>query len=155
VRRRRDGFTFIEMMTVLIVFGLLASLAILRYIDLTHRARVAQVAGDLQAVRVAAYGSWYETGRWPDEVGPGVVPPALVSYLPSGFRFQRNEYTLDWENFVPPAGGTSPGMQVGVVITTPLPRLERALENALGGRLPFINVGGALTFIIVGPDGNN
>lgn len=153
--RRRAGFTFVELMTVLIVLGLLAGLAILKYIDLTHRARAAQAAGDLEAVRIAAYGAWYETGKWPAEVGPGIIPPGLGQYLPAGFTFQRSEYTLDWENFVPANGGTSAGMQVGVVVTSNEPRLQRALENALGNKLPFIDVGGELTFIIVGPDGNN
>jgi prepilin-type N-terminal cleavage/methylation domain-containing protein len=153
--RRRAGFTFVELMTVLIVLGLLASLAILKYIDLTHRARAAQAAGDLEAVRIAAYGAWYETGKWPPEVGPGIIPPGLGQYLPAGFTFQRNEYTLDWENFVPANGGQTAGMQVGVVVSSTEPRLQRALENALGNKLPFIDVGGELTFIIVGPDGNN
>jgi prepilin-type N-terminal cleavage/methylation domain-containing protein len=153
--RRRAGFTFVELMTVLIVLGLLASLAILKYIDLTHRARAAQAAGDLEAVRIAAYGAWYETGKWPAEVGPGIIPPGLAQYLPAGFTFQRNEYTLDWENFVPANGGQSAGMQVGVVVSSTEPRLQRALENALGNKLPFTDVGGVLTFIIVGPDGNN
>jgi prepilin-type N-terminal cleavage/methylation domain-containing protein len=153
--RRRAGFTFVELMTVIIVLGLLASLAILKYIDLTHRARTAQAAGDLEAVRIAAYGAWYETGKWPAEVGAGVVPPELVQYLPRGFTFQRNDYTLDWENFAPPNGGPTAGMQVGVVVTTNNVRLEHALENALGNKLPFVDVGGVLTFIIVGPDGNS
>jgi prepilin-type N-terminal cleavage/methylation domain-containing protein len=153
--RRRGGFTLLELMTVLIVLGVLAGLAVLKYIDLTQRARAAQVAGDLQAVRVAAYGAWYETGKWPAEVGPGLIPPDLAAYLPSGFTFQRHEYTLDWENLVPPNGGPSTGMQVGVVIRSNEPRLQRALENALGGKVPFVSVGGTLTFIIVGPDGNN
>jgi len=153
--RRRAGFTFVELLTVMIVLGLLAGLAILKYIDLTHRARAAQAAGDLEAVRIAAYGAWYETGKWPDEVGPGIIPPGLAQYLPAGFTFQRNEYTLDWENFVPADGGQTAGMQVGVVVSSTEPRLQRALENALGNKLPFIDVGGDLTFIIVGPDGNN
>jgi len=153
--RRRAGFTFVELLTVLIVLGLLASLAILKYVDLTHRARAAQAAGDLQAVRIAAYGAWYETGKWPADVGPGVIPPWLAAYLPTGFTFQRNAYTLDWENFVPANGGTTAGMQVGVVVSSTDARLQHALENALGNKLPFTNVGGTLTFIIVGPDGNN
>jgi prepilin-type N-terminal cleavage/methylation domain-containing protein len=155
VIRRRAGFTFVELMVVLIVLGLLAGLAILKYIDLTHRARAAQAAGDLEAVRIAAYGAWYETGKWPAEVGAGVIPPGLAPYLPQGFTFQRNEYTLDWENFSPPNGGQTAGMQVGVVVTSSNVRLQHALENALGSKLPFTDVGGVLTFIIVGPDGNN
>jgi prepilin-type N-terminal cleavage/methylation domain-containing protein len=155
MNRRRAGFTFVELMTVLIVLGLLSGLAILKYIDLTHRARAAQAAGDLEAIRIAAYGAWYETGKWPPEVGPGIIPPGLGQYLPGGFTFQRNDYTLDWENFVPANGGQTAGMQVGVVVSSTEPRLQRALENALGNKLPFVDVGGELTFIIVGPDGNN
>jgi prepilin-type N-terminal cleavage/methylation domain-containing protein len=153
--RRRAGFTFVELLTVLIVMGLLAGLALLKYIDLTHRARSAQVVGDLESVRIAAYGAWYETGKWPAEVGPGLVPPGLAQYLPNGFTFQRKDYTLDWENFVPANGGETAGMQVGVVVSSTEPRLQRALESALGNKLPFIDVGGDLTFIIVGPDGKN
>jgi hypothetical protein len=88
-------------------------------------------------------------------VGPGIVPSGLVQYLPAGFSFQRKEYTLDWENFVPPGGGETAGMQVGVVVSSSEPGLQRALESALGNKLPFIEVGGDLTFIIVGPDGKS
>ena len=54
--RGRDGFTLIELLMVMIVLGVLAGLASLKYIDLRHRARAAQVAADLEAVRLAAYG---------------------------------------------------------------------------------------------------
>jgi prepilin-type N-terminal cleavage/methylation domain-containing protein len=153
--RRRAGFTIVELLTVMIVIGVLASIALLKYIDLRHKARAAQVAGDLQAVRIAAYSAWYEGGSWPAEVGPGVVPPGLVQYLPRNFSFTRAEYTLDWESFVPPGGGTSAGMQVGVAITCSDPRVQIALQQVLGTRLPFVMVGGTLTFVIVGPDGGN
>jgi prepilin-type N-terminal cleavage/methylation domain-containing protein len=153
--RRRAGFTIVELLTVMILIGVLASIAILKYIDLRHRARAAQAAGDLQTVRIAAYSAWYESGSWPAEAGPGVVPPALVQYLPKNFSFARPEYTLDWESFVPPGGGPSAGMQVGVVVTSSDPRLRTALQQQLGTRLPFVMVGGTLTFVIVGPDGGN
>jgi prepilin-type N-terminal cleavage/methylation domain-containing protein len=155
MRRRRSGFTFIELLTVLIVMGLLAGIAILKYIDLTHRAHAAQAAGDLEAIRIAAYGAWYETGSWPPEVGAGVIPPGLAQYLPRGFNFERPNYTLDWENLSPAGGGASAGMQVGVVVSSTDPRMQHALENALGNKMPFTDVGGTLTFIIVGPDGTN
>jgi prepilin-type N-terminal cleavage/methylation domain-containing protein len=155
MRGRRAGFTFLEMLMVMIVIGLLAGMAVLKYIDLRHRARAAQATADLQVVRLAAYGAWYENGTWPPEVGPGIVPPGLAAYLPINFTFAKPEYTLDWENFVPPSGGTSSGMQLGIVVTSSDPRLQRALLQTLGDKLPFINVGGTLTFVIVGPDGNS
>ena len=153
--RGRAGFTIVELLTVMIVMGLLASIALLKYIDLTHRARAAQAVGDLQTVRIAAYSAWYETGSWPGEVGPGAVPPGMVQYLPQGFSFTRPSYTLDWESFVPPGGGPSAGMQVGVVVTSADARMQTALQQQLGNKLPFLSVGGTLTFVIVGPDGGS
>lgn len=155
MRGRRAGFTFLEMLMVMIVIGLLAGLAVLKYVDLRHRARAAQAAADLESVRLAAYGAWYENGTWPPEVGPGVVPPGLAAYLVKNFTFAKPEYTLDWENFVPPGGGSSSGMQVGIVVTASNPRLQQALLQSLGNKLPFVNVGGTLTFVIVGPDGRS
>jgi prepilin-type N-terminal cleavage/methylation domain-containing protein len=153
--RRRYGFTIIELLAVMIVIGLLAGIALLKYIDLRHRARAVQVAADLESVRLAAYGAWYEHNTWPNEAASGQVPADLVPYLPQNFSFVNPEYTLDWENFAPPGGGPSAGMQIGVMITASSPRLQAALEQTLGNKLPFVSVGGTLTFIIVGPDGRS
>ncbi len=153
MRRDRRGFTFIEMLIVMIVLGVLASLGILKYIDLKHRAVSAEAIADLQAVRLAAYSAWYETGGWPVETGAGTVPAGLTPYLSTGFSFSKPAYTLDWENFVPPNGGPSAGMQLGVVLTSSNARLTTALAQSLGSKAPFFVVGGNLTFVIVGADG--
>jgi prepilin-type N-terminal cleavage/methylation domain-containing protein len=153
--RRRAGFTIVELLTVIIVIGVLAGIAILKYTDLTARARTAQAVGDLQAVQMAAYGYFYETGHWPDDAGQGTIPPELLAFLPKNFSFNRPEYQLDWDNMSPPAGGTTAGMQVGVVVTASDPRLQAAMASNLGTRLPFVLVGNTLTFIIVGPDGRS
>jgi prepilin-type N-terminal cleavage/methylation domain-containing protein len=151
--RRRPGFTLIELLTVMIVLGLLAGIAVLKYIDLRHRAVAAAVAGDLHTVRIAAYGARYETDSWPEEAGPGTIPPGLAPYLPGGFSFVKPEYTLDWENFVPPGGGTAMPYQIGVVVKAAQPKLQTTLEQILGTKMPFISQGGTLTFIIAGPEG--
>jgi prepilin-type N-terminal cleavage/methylation domain-containing protein len=151
--RRRQGFTFLEILVVLVVLSILSGLAVLKYIDLRHRALTSSAIADLQAVRLAGYSAWYEHGVWPEEVGAGVIPGGLTPYLPSGFTFSRPDYTLDWDNFVPPGGGPSGAMQLGVVVTSSNSRLMRALQNNLGSKAPFFAVGGTLTFVIVGPDG--
>jgi prepilin-type N-terminal cleavage/methylation domain-containing protein len=150
---RRRGFTFIEILMVMIVLSILAGLAILKYIDLRHRALTSSAIADLQAVRIAGYSAWYEHGVWPAEVAAGVTPGGLTAYLPSGFTFTKPEYTLDWDNFVPPGGGPTGGMQLGVVVTSNNPRLMKTLQLNLGTKAPFFAVGGTLTFVIVGPDG--
>ncbi len=151
--RRRRGFTIIEILVVVVVLSILSGLAVLKYIDLKHRALSASATADLLAVRLAAYSAWYEHGVWPEEVGAGVVPAGLEPYLPGGFIFNKADYTLDWENFVPPGGGPSGGMQLGVVVSSSNARLMKAMQNNMGSRAPFFVVGGTLTFVIVGPDG--
>ena len=151
----RRGFTFIELLIVMIVLGLLAALATLKYMDMKNRALTAQAAADMEAVRLAAYSAWYETGSWPAEAGPGIVPTELTPYLAKGFTFTRPEYTLDWENFVPPGGGTSAGMQLGVVISSSNTRMQLALQQTLGNKGPFFITGNDLTFVLIGPDGRS
>ena len=151
--RRRRGFTVIELLIVMLVIGILAGLGLLKYMDLKHRAMSAHAIADLEAVRLAGYSAWYETGAWPAEASPGVVPPTLAPYLAGSFSFAKPEYTLDWENFVPPGGGPSAGMQLGVVLTSSNTRLTKVLALSLGNKGPFFIIGGNLTFVIVGPDG--
>ena len=151
--RRRRGFTFIEVLVVVVVLSILAGIAVLKYIDLKHRALSASATADLQAVPLSAYSAWYEHGMWPGESGTGTVPPTLTPYLPVGFTFSRPEYTLDWDNFVPPSGGPTGSMQLGVVVTTPNARLMKALQDNLGSKAPFFVLGNTLTFVIIGPDG--
>ena len=155
MKRRRAGFTIIELLMVMIVIGILAGMAILKYIELRHRARAAAVVAALESVRLAGYGAFYETGNWPSDAGAGSVPAGMTQYLPANFSFDTPDYTLDWENFVPPGGGPSGGMQVGIVFTAADPALQQAMVQMLGNKLPFIYVSGTLTFVIVGPDGQS
>lgn len=151
--RRSRGFTFLEVLVVVVVLSVLATIAVFKYIDLKHRALSASATADLQAVRLAAYSAWYEQGTWPNEAGAGATPPGLAPYLPVGFTFSKPEYTLDWENFVPPGGGTTGSMQLGVVVSSGNGRLMKTLQDNLGSKAPFFVVGGNLTFVIIGPDG--
>ena len=86
--RGRKGFTFIELLIVCAVIGILAGLAVLKYMDLRYRALSAQVVGDLEAIRLAAYTGYYETGSWAAETGPGLMPAQLVPWLPASRAFQ-------------------------------------------------------------------
>ncbi len=153
--RGRKGFTFIELLIVCAVIGILAGLAVLKYMDLRYRALSAQVVGDLEAIRLAAYTGYYETGSWAAETGPGLMPAQLVPYMAKSFNFNKPDYTLDWENFVPPGGGPSSSMQVGVVVDASNPRLARTLALHMGTRAPFFVSGTTVTYVLVGPDGKS
>jgi prepilin-type N-terminal cleavage/methylation domain-containing protein len=153
--RRRRGFSLIELLTVMLVIGVLAGIALLKYIDLRHRAMSAAAIADIEAIRLAGYSAFYETGIWPADAGAGMTPPGMAQYLAQNFSFTRPEYTLDWENFVPPGGGPSGGMQLGIVLSSGNTRLTQSLIKHLGNKSPFFVVGSTLTYVIVGPDGRS
>lgn len=155
MRRRsnsRRGFTLIELLVVFVVVGILASIGILRYIDLRMSAHAARVAADFNAVKIATYTYYTDDYKWPAEVGAGVVPPELVPIMATGTTFIKDQYMLDYDYF--PISGSGPGSYiVGVTVTTTDPKLMTKLEQLLGKSMPFLASGGSLTYIIVGADG--
>ena len=149
----RRGFTIIELITVMILIGILSAIAVLKYIDITRVARTAQVAGAFGVVRIAAWN--YEADHqntWPADASPGVVPPEMVPYLPAGFAFTNQFYTLDWENFT--AGGGGAGFQLGITVTSTDSVLVKKLIDRLGGDAPFFVNGNSLTYILIDASGN-
>lgn len=149
---RRNGFTIIELMVVMVVLGILSSIAILKYIDIRNSAHAARVAADFNAIKIATYAYYTDDYKWPAEVGPGIVPPELVPVMNAGTTFIKDVYTLDYDYF--PIAGSGPGSYiVGVTVTTSDPKLMTKLEQLLGRNMPFLASGGSLTYIIVGSDG--
>jgi prepilin-type N-terminal cleavage/methylation domain-containing protein len=153
-RSNRRGFTLIELLVVFIVLAVLAGIAVKRYMELKHRALSAQATADMENIRLSAYTKFYDTGAWPASPGPGIMPPELAPYLGTGFPFARPEYTLEFENFTPPGGGTSSGLyQVAVKLTTTNQNLMNTLIQTVGTRSPYMMLGNELIVVLVGPDG--
>jgi prepilin-type N-terminal cleavage/methylation domain-containing protein len=152
-RRDRRGFTFAELMVVMLVIAILAGMMVMRYIELKHRALTAQATSDMENVRLAAFTKFYDTGQWPTPAGPGVVPAELVPYLGAGFSFNRTDYTLEFENYVPPGGGTSATYQVAIRFTSTNQNLVNTMIQVVGDRAPYIVLGSDVAVILVGPDG--
>lgn len=146
--KRRRGFTFVELLTAMIFFGLLTALATAKYADLKNQALTSAIAADFRVIHLAVFNYWADNASWPSEVGAGVMPAGLAPYLPSGFQWVKPFYTLDYDEF--PVGGN---YLVGVNVTTPDANLMAKLMQNLGGKNPFFVQAGGLTYIIVGPGG--
>ena len=83
----RRGATLIEMMTVLLVLGVLINIGMPAIAGLRTRADAVSVVGDLRAIRVAVLAYYADAGGYPSEDDWGAVPADLVAYLPNAFAF--------------------------------------------------------------------
>lgn len=131
----RSGFTLVELLLVMVIVGVLAQIAIPNYRALTVKARAVDLVADIEVVEQAARGYQADLHSWPAETATAVVPPGMGSYLPDGFSFTGEDFSLDWENLPVPGGlPGDPGTTriLGVAVVTDNDELGRALVELLG-----------------------
>jgi len=96
---RRSGYTLAEMLTVIVILGILANIAL----PLLHRARTeadaTRIIADFGSIRHGALHHIANGAEYPPTAGWGVVPPDLVDDLPTGFRFGYGDADYRWRNW--------------------------------------------------------
>ena len=148
----RKGYTFLEVLIVLIIVGLLVKIAYPRYHEMKRQAVAGKAAADYNALKLASYAYHTEFQTWPAEAPAGTVPAELVNDLPEGFDFNRGEYTLDWQNWQLPSGlpqFPAQNMLMAVTISTTDSILAMTILNKLGSRVLHFNSGNSTTFVIL------
>ena len=100
--RRRAAFTFVEILTVMALIGLLVRIAVPHYIGMKKRAVAAAIYSDLHTIRLATLHYYTDNQKFPPDAPAGQVPPELVQHLPTNFSFVHPDYTYDWQTW---AGG--------------------------------------------------
>jgi prepilin-type N-terminal cleavage/methylation domain-containing protein len=100
----RRGFSFVELMAVVVVLGILANLALPMVQRARRKAEAVAVLAAFHAVRVAAHDRFADAGTYPANAAWGVVPAALVPSLPAGFQFSDGDVEYRWRRWALPNG---------------------------------------------------
>ncbi len=148
----RKGFTLIELMIVILIIGILAAIAVPKYVDLTKKAQAARVVSDFRTILLAVEMCLSDTGEYPPDRGPGRIPNQLKPYLADGFTFNLQSVMgvrYDWDNWVidgrPKHRFT--GIMYGISVTTSDMALINAIEEIYEGAFQY-SLGRNYTFVI-------
>jgi prepilin-type N-terminal cleavage/methylation domain-containing protein len=110
--RNAKGFTLVELMTVVLIMGILINISLPNYAAFRKKAQAARVVSDFLIIRDAATLHHAEHGAWPEDSGMGEVPQSLREYLPRDFAWDLEpdlSITYKWESF----GGDGQGKGKG------------------------------------------
>ena len=119
-RRDRKGFTIVELLTVMLIIGILASMAMLRYMDLTNEALAGKVGQEMQQIRIAAIAYYAEQEVFPPSAAAGMRPLELDPLLSDATQFSNPAYTLEWVNQAEDLVGKSVAVTRGAISVPPL-----------------------------------
>jgi prepilin-type N-terminal cleavage/methylation domain-containing protein len=114
VQRNRGGFTLIELVVVVMIIAILASIAIPNMRSALMRARAVEAVADLEVLRTAVFQYLGDNHTWPPDAGVGVVPPGMANYLPTGWTMVKERYELNYDNWS--SGGSEDFIAVTVEV---------------------------------------
>jgi len=126
---RRQGFALIELLTIMVLIAILATIALPRLREAIYKAQAADILGDVHAVQVAYSQFLADGGSRPRNSGWGAVSRDLVPYLPDGFTFATDLADYRWVRLSPSA---SPwGVEMGELRVRPKEGIRDVMVDKL------------------------
>ena len=135
---REAGFTLIEMLLVVVIISILAGILLPKALTFRTRAVAARAVGSMAVVRNAAYQYSEGKGSWPPNTAKGVVPVGLSVYLPGGFTFKEQDFSLLWKLQTVVTGGKTTTKQMVLVYPVTATRCTLIPSQLRGASNPGI-----------------
>lgn len=145
----KRGFTLVEIMVVVVIIGIVLSMVIPSFKKIRMASENSRLRNDIRTIAESFSTYTLEYGLFPNDTGPGVIPPEMVDHIPTAFTSRTpigGQY--DWEY---DALGITAGVSV-TAFTVPIDQIEKFDEdydNGDTGSGVFQLIGGdRYTFII-------
>lgn len=130
----RRGFSLIELMIVVSIMGILASIALPAYQHARRQADAAHLIADFNSIRLAAYNQFTTQGTYPASTGWGVVPAVFAPTLGAGFPFEYKTVDYRWMRWGDPQGNRGGNLpRFGLEFRTNDKALLAVVRSKFGG----------------------
>ncbi len=121
--RRLGGFTLIEILIVVIILGILASIVIPQFAKASGDSSNATFVHDIKLLARLVAVQQHQSGSWPVDQAPGVYPPELVGKVDPGDWTQPTPLGGRWDMDAAVFGVTA-GVSVYLPDRTPAQMIE-------------------------------
>jgi hypothetical protein len=137
--RRDRGFILAEIVTILLIVGIIVNFWLPNYMAIKKKAQAARIIGDYLAVRDAVTMYYSEYSHWPQGGPWGRSPAGLGMFMPSSFSWDLRpemDVRYSWE-FLPVAGpeGQSHDGITGLSVSSEDDALLKAITSIFRGEM--------------------
>jgi type II secretory pathway pseudopilin PulG len=136
---REHGFILVEIITILLIVGILVNVWLPNYYAIKKKAQAARIIGDFLVIRDAVTMYHSEYGDWPIGSDWGRSPAGLGMFMPEGFSWDLHpeiNVTYSWEYLpVAAAVGQATAGITGVSVSSEDDALLRALAGIYSGNM--------------------